>query len=202
MKVMLLTLVYLGLGLLRPLSATPISFTETGRITGTLAGTAFTNALFSLVATGNTADATTFGPGFPGIVPLSATLTIQGFAPVVPNFTFVILNSNGTVSLVDAGSSGFAITSSSLQGWPTTTSIGPIVGTGRANGSVPNSGGSLLLTRADGDFTFQAVVAPEPSTGMLAGILIVILLCLSWREGGQKSPDGRGIRSGPPPSGL
>jgi hypothetical protein len=161
--------------------ATPITYIDTGRGSGTIGATSFTLARFTIRATGDTSARQPFSGGF-SIANISADITIEGlddFTFVTPTRFFV-----NQVSMIV----GFArINGSDLWDgplnaqfgtWDMLTSIGPISGNGALNQwtspPVITSGGLLAFNTGGSSATFQATVGsatpiPEPGTLILFG---------------------------------
>jgi hypothetical protein len=166
--------------------ATPITYIDTGRGSGTIGATSFFLTPFTIRAAGDTTARQPFSGGF--FIPnISADITIDGLG----DFTFVTPTRFFVNQVANGGVVGFArITGSDIFDgpsnaqfgtWDMLTSIGPINGTGQLNGpSLPiiTSGGVLAFDISFTGFsfiTFQATVGsvaapvPEPGTLILFG---------------------------------
>jgi hypothetical protein len=168
--------------------AAPITITHTGVGSGTIGGTTFTGASFTITDIGDTASRSTFPGGF-FIDDLSASIAING----VGTFSFI----TGTRTFVNqvqiqvgfsrAGINGIDLydgpTTAAFGTWDMLSSIGPISGSavlsqwGAAFGTVNTSGGVLVFNNSTSDTVFKATVGsvPEPGTLALLGIGIIVL---------------------------
>ena len=155
-----------------PAWAVPIYFTFSGTITGTFNGSPITNEPFVFNAT---ADTTNIGTdvGFRSVMNDSVTLSLLGndYTVTTPTLTSVfhggggrpvLYNSTENAAIVDGPSNSI------FTGWDLLSSLGPITDTGviQVFGSpVHTSGGNLVYEdNFDATLTFNAEVAPEPST--------------------------------------
>ena len=163
-------------------SANPITYTQTGRLTGTIGSTAFTDAAVTLTTVGDTANlvdlSSTYGTPFfvnPGLT----TIDIAGVGVATfSSGTFGLLTGTVGVNLVAIGDipSANAIlmnqTSTLYDGVSNFTTTGP-VDTNLFNTYQTTSMGDLTITGVSGNGTFTAVtsaVVPEPSSLALMGL--------------------------------
>lgn len=164
-------------------NATPLTFTETVTGSGSL-GSAFTNQLITLSATGDTSGIVT-GVGLYTLFIPTATLTINGFAPVtLTGGVTVFSNDLIQVAGFEGHSPTFDLLDTVSPAFASYTLDGAITASGAAQNSAAGtafstSGGSFILNSTSGNATFTAGtpilgVAPEPGsiallgTGMLA----------------------------------
>jgi len=163
--------------------ATPLTFTESVTGSGSL-GSAFTNQLITLSATGDTSGIVT-GVGLYTLFIPTATLTVNGFAPVtLTGGVTVFSNSLIQVAGFEGHSPTFDVLDTVSPAFASYTLLGAINATGSAQNSAAGtafstSGGSFILNSTSGSATFTAGapvtgVTPEPGsiallgTGMLA----------------------------------
>ena len=178
------------LGLSVPAFAVPISFTHEGAGSGTLDGVGFGAAAplpFTITATGDTDDRSSFGSGF-FIDHLSASISISGlgtFDFTTATRTFVN-NAGQIVGFSRAGSGGLDLFNGPTDGafgtWDMLSSIGPTSGNGNllqwTSGAVNTSGGVLVFNSAGSPATFTAIVGarvPEPGALALLGVALAAL---------------------------
>lgn len=176
-----------------------IIYTGTGG-TGSIGGTPFTDASFTITGHGDTNNVVHPIPGISGgyeITHDSASINIVG----VGNFQFTtatrtFLNDNVT-GFSRAGQQGLDLYNGAenavYAGWDMTTSIGPVAGDMRllqwdSTPFVFTNAGRLQFDTERITGTFQAIVnqapvggVPEPSTVALASLGFVSLGLLSWR---------------------
>jgi len=163
--------------------ATPLTFTESVTGSGSL-GSAFTNQLITLSATGDTSGIVT-GVGLYTLFIPTATLTVNGFAPVtLTGGVTVFSNSLIQVAGFEGHSPTFDVLDTVSPAFSSYTLLGAITATGTAQNAAAGtafstSGGSFILNNTSGNATFTAGasilgIAPEPGsiallgTGMLA----------------------------------
>jgi hypothetical protein len=169
-----LSLVALAASFPQSAQAAPITYTLTGTGTGSLGGTAFSNAAMTFTLVGDTSGlAFPFGPGVPS-VPVTATGLVGGFSA----FTFtsaISFFNNQNVSVAGFGLTGssdiFDVSDPSLAAWDAISSFGPlgIVSVpGNLGQAFGTTAGNFILNGVGTQGTLQAVVAggaaPEPAT--------------------------------------
>jgi hypothetical protein len=160
-----------------PARADSVTYTETVTATGTLNGQAFTDALVTLIATGDTSDVNTSGAPVSAHIPVSIDLTIAGIGSTMFTDQTSVLSNVGGGGLIGMSdlTNNFSImltANSALETfYDLETDFGPVSGNPVFNTgqSFNTADGSLIFTAAD-DATFQAVVgsAPTPEPGSLA----------------------------------
>jgi hypothetical protein len=182
-----LTLIGLAvtLFLLQPSSAIadPITFTHQGVGSGVVGATPFSNASFTITATGDTSTRSLFGNAF-FIDHTSATISISGVGTYNFNSgtrTFVNFYV-GVVGFSRAGFDGVDLftgpPNAVFSSWDMLSSIGPISGTaslawwGAPLSPVMTNSGQLSFSDSSGSATFTATVGnvPEPASLTLLGL--------------------------------
>ena len=169
--------------------ASPIDYSLATSVSGTLGGTAFTNALVTVTLTGDTENVT------PGPVPFtdvlvnsgSATVSVSGFATTTFTDSIVIVSTLNDLTLFGSpavlildNTTGTGIllqTGSTFSTYDLRGPLGPLSGTGGvASGShvtpiFPTTAGDLTwaIGQPLGTSTFTAVATPEPVTLVLLG---------------------------------
>ncbi len=167
------------------LSAATLTYTEQTIATGSLGGTAFTNALVTLSLTGNTAAITEPLTNVFAIVD-PATVAIGGLGTA--SFTDQIqVVDNETVGVAGFGdiSAGFAIQATNNAAFATYnlgTAIGPVSGSTTFNSgqSFATDRGAFILTSVGGStFTASAASVPEPVEAAPAALTLGAVLVLA-----------------------
>jgi PEP-CTERM motif len=172
--------------------ADTITYTETATASGTLDGTGFTNALVTLMLTGDTTNVIDFGGGLFEMIGTTtvsvagvgsdtftdqvAVVANQGLLPAAVGFGDVQINA-GILFTQNSGFSTFDLK----------TSIGPLSGPGEGNFNVslafPTVGGTFDMTSV-GTVTFTAAestAVPEPGSLLLLGTGLAGLLGM-WKK--------------------
>jgi PEP-CTERM motif len=174
----------------RRADASLITYTETDTASGSLGGTPFTDALVTIVFTGDTADVTGGGGVFFNEVG-TVTVTVAGLGTATFTDSMEI-NANQSIipSFVGIGDNTVAGTilgteSAGLSSYDLMTSIGPVSGI-----AVLNPGHHTFNTTS-GDFTLTSDVAgtsiftadatvPEPSSVFLLGSGLAGFAWMQW----------------------
>jgi hypothetical protein len=172
--------------------ASPITYTLTGDLTGTLDGAAITNAAFVWQLTGDTNDEVTLitpppPPSVPAIPALTDTITIGALVltPTIPTYfawasvPFPSPFGIGGFSNSDT-TLGLAWQTAALFGYDGTSSIGPLSVAFDNAGPLPTNGGSLDIT-ATSDLVFSAVDEPPALALLLVGLGALGWLALKRR---------------------
>lgn len=161
--------------------ATPIVYTESATVSGSLGGTPFTNVLITITLTGDTANITGTAPSFRNAG--TAIFSVSGIGS--GTFTdsmvaFDVQNQGpGMAGITDLtkGDVFMGTFSSAFATYALSTSIGPLTGGVAENQGVsfPTTDGALILNSSTSS-TFTAAASPEPISGSLlvlgvAGIL-------------------------------
>ncbi len=184
------------------LFANQLTITYSSTDSGTIGGTPFTNAAFTITEHLDTANRQAFNQGGSTgftIADQSASISIAGVG------TFSVLTPTGSFVNNTFGSAGFSTEGTGINGhdlvvlgnsafatWDMTTSLGPL--TDQNFDAViqqwsltpfQTSGGTLVLESQEQVFTanaptvtFQAVATPEPNFTMLTGVCLIGLV---WR---------------------
>ena len=160
--------------------AAPIKFIHTGIGSGSIGGTAFTEAAFTITSFGDT-DNRTSGTGIFALVHDTSIIHIDGvgtFALTSGTRTFVN-NSNEIVGYAQAGADLADLfdgpNDATFSSWDMLSPLGPIAGTGEIlqwGGPdvddipfvVTNGGNLVFADAASVNVTFQAIIVPEPVT--------------------------------------
>jgi len=180
-------------------SAGPITFTFSGTGSGTIGGSPFASAAFTITALADTVNIVPFsvGTGF-SLDNSSASITIAGqgtFSFITATREFVNNNSSGAGFSRGTQTGADLVYAASDPGFATyalDTAFDPLTGNGRllqwSNPTVTTSGGTLVFTDANPTtVTFQATVGaavPEPGSYVLilSGILGLVLMKRSARR--------------------
>ncbi len=162
-------------------SATPITYTESATVSGSLGGTAFRNALVTLTMSTDTTSVTFAGGLFTNIAP--ATVTVSGVGSATFTDTIDVFD-NPTFAPpaagfgVDGGGSILDTFNAAFGSYDLTTAIGPITGSPFINPgmSINTTAGSFIINTS-GNSTFTAVTGtavPEPTTLVLLGSGLIV----------------------------
>jgi hypothetical protein len=172
---------------------TPITFSFAGTATGTLGGTAFNDASFTVTSLADTAVVSLVGSTYQ-VQAITSSINISGF----PSATFIGATfwrdpqGSGDIIFGNISSGLLGITSLfvGLEAYDLKSSIGPIFSATDFESSifhnfqnVPTSQGSLTLIASNE--TFTASVAPEPLSMLLAGLGLTVLLSHRLRQNSQ-----------------
>jgi hypothetical protein len=178
-SVLVLASMAILLFVVRPASATPVTYTESAIATGSLDGTSFLNALVTITLNGNTSALVTPSPGLFEIFG-AATVTVSGIGTDTFTDSMDVFDNN---PLDAAGITDSSINADVLDTvdpafgtYGLTTAIGPITNT-----SLINSGFDFLTTGGFFDITsvfedtstFTATTTsttPEPGSLVLLGL--------------------------------
>jgi hypothetical protein len=181
------------LGVLVALAATGstraavITYTETATGSGTFHGIAFTNALITLVGTGDTANITNPNSGLFLENLSTATVTVDNLG--TGTFTGVIhvfsnqgqtnggLSTSSNNDILDTINAAFA-------SYALATSFGPVSGSTLINSgsTYATTLGNFSITSITGNGTFSASSVPEPSTYALLSLMGSVGGLVAWRR--------------------
>jgi hypothetical protein len=177
------------------LFASPLTITYSSTDSGTIGGTPFTNASFTITEHLDTANRQAFNMGGSTgffINDQSASISISGvgvfsFTTVTSSFVNNTNQSAGFSTAEPSGHDLLALNHVAFATWDMTTSLGPF--TDQNNGAeiqqwslspILTSGGTLVLNDQQQVFTpnapvitFQAVITPEPNFMMLSGACLI-----------------------------
>ena len=181
-------LVLLAVG---PLTAGPITYVESGQLTGTLGTTPLTNAAFTFTFYADTTNITGAGTGAnPFLNPALSTAIVIGasngsFSEAVDTG---VNNVDGIIGFVDAAlTAGITFNSSGAVGYNLATPISvSATASFAANGSFATSLGTLAISAIRGaqDLTFTATTGvPEPATFSLLVVGLLGVALRAAREG-------------------
>jgi hypothetical protein len=165
----------------------PITYTLTATASGTLAGMAFTNAAIRVTSITDTNDVFVSGT-IPNLIyevlPASSDISIAGFGTAVFTDQMFWEDPNGAGDIIFGDVAvghpilGFTRLFSGLESYDLKSSFGPVSApvdfvTMFFNGfdNIPTGIGNLTLTASND--TFTAVVTPEPTSFLLAGLAIL-----------------------------
>ena len=164
-------------------SANPITYTQTGHLTGTIGSTAFTDAAVTLTSVGDTANLVSPSGPFPGITAYtnvgSTTIDIAGVGHATFSGDSFGMMSLGFNSFFYVGIVDFT-NSRGLMGLNSSTlydGVSNFTSTGQSSSDTATyqttSMGDLIITGFSGNSTFTAVTSatvPEPSSLALMGL--------------------------------
>jgi hypothetical protein len=195
MRRFVLTAAVVVLALAGRCEASPVTYLVTGVGTGTLGGSAFTDAQFLMVATADTDDVVSLSGGDAFAVDNQSALIIVGgmtAAFLDPSLTVVVpLAFIAGVATGTTGAPGFALAAvenADLEFHDLTTSIGPLDGPLRMADPPPSINTTLgvlsFSSLEDGVFlaAVETAAVPEPPTLALAGLGGLGLLRMARRR--------------------
>jgi hypothetical protein len=165
-----------------PLGATTIFYDATGELSGTLNGTTITNTPFTFDFEGDTTGVFVDIGGVLFNTITSNTIVLGGSPGSITEALQVGVNpANGIVGWITA-SSDLTFPAGAL-GWNLASSIGPLKAAtdSAAMGSFSTSLGEVTLTGGQ-NFTFSAILAPEPATAGLVGFMLAAFTALAIRR--------------------
>lgn len=183
MRVILLLIALIALPLFHSTChAAPIKFTYSGTSSGVIGGSSFSNTPFVISAFGDTLNRYDYSTQVKLVPHGAAEIELDGigrFTISTPTYSFVSEQSGGGrlagIGRIYSGSDlVWTEAHPELNHWDMGTSIGPLTGLGTlllwnsAAEPMLTSGGQLELVSHPTSITFQAAVAPEPSTALLA----------------------------------
>jgi hypothetical protein len=157
--------------------ASPVTYTESATISGSLNGVGFTNKLFTVTGA---SDTTNIQNHF--INPLVATFSVAGVGNGVFPSTVFDNQPNAIAGFIDEASNGDILDTlnAAFASYDLSTSIGPITGPSITGGNFLTSAGLLHISSA-GDATFTATV-PLPGALPLFATSLAGLGLLGWRK--------------------
>jgi hypothetical protein len=175
-------------------AATPIRFTYSGTASGKLGGAEFTDTAYVIRAFGDTVDLSHYSTQVAFVPHGTVEVALEGigrFSVQTPTLTFLSQQSTlGPVAGISRRLSGYDLIwtgpHTDLNIWDLCSSVGPLTGAGTLmlwdsmDDPVLTSGGRLQFFSSSAPITFQAEVAPEPST--LALVALGFLVSLRWRR--------------------
>lgn len=181
MKMLLSLLIAMCLTL--PLAASPIIYTMTGTLSGTIGGVGFQNEPFTFVFDGDTTGVFDDSPTllFNPVTASSLSITTIGSGDFTQALDVGVDSMNDSAGFADPTITDvLAAQNAGFAGWNLASSIGPLEQTGAAflaDGSFDTSLGTLDLIGAT-NVSFGAVAAvPEPATtGLIALSLVGVAL--------------------------
>jgi hypothetical protein len=170
--------------------ASPVTYTESATVSGSLNGVSFSNDLLTLTGTGDTTNITKLS-GASVNSPVTALFTLSVSVAGVGSGTltgpfevFDVQSPADSVGFIPIGGPDLLDTMNAVfASYDLSTSIGPITGSSFINPphSFSTNVGALDITSA-GDATFTAVVTPLPATLPLFAIGLGALGLLGWRR--------------------
>lgn len=164
--------------------ATPIRFTYSGNASGKLGGSEFSDTAFVIQALGDTVDLSHYSAQVAFVPHARVEIALEGigrFNVQTPTLTFLSQESApGRVAGISRRTSGYDLVwtgqHAELDIWDLCSSVGPLTGGGALmlwdsmEDPVFTSGGRLQFFANSSPITFQAEVAPEPSTFALVAL--------------------------------
>jgi hypothetical protein len=167
-----------------------LTYTYSGFGSGTIGGTAFTDAAFTIAGIDNLANRVTGTHGY-YIPDDSTTISINGVGTFGFTTPLLLADStlNGWVELgfpasLDILTQGPA--NSEFLTWNMFSSIGPIAGPVTffdwTDDTVGTADGTLVFTAFTSSVTFDATVTPEPSSGPAVGVGLMGVVLVVMRK--------------------
>jgi hypothetical protein len=167
-----------------------ITYTETATGSGSLGGTAFTDAMVTVTGTGDTANVTTDGFGNVENV-ITVTVTVAGVGTgTFTNSTRVFDNQFNAAAFEDTAIGADILGTFSVPPFDTydlKTAIGPITNTADNFGfgfTFPTTDGNFILNSVvNNTSTFEATTGtPEPASLTLVGLGVAGIAGYGWRR--------------------
>ena len=168
----------------------PIIFSFSGLATGTLGGTAFTNAPFTLTSGADTSQVMLVGTTYQVLV-ASSTINIAGLAPALilgptfwgdPQGSGDIIFSDSPI-MIGTGLLGITVLSMGLETYNLQSSIGPLLAPVDFESSIfmnfkniATNQGPLSLVSSAEFFTASTPPTPEPMSMFFVGLGLAALL--------------------------
>lgn len=157
-------------------SAAPIRYTSSAMATGTLNGTAFTDALITFTSLGDTNDVTVPFAGVDFLyVPVTTTVTVAGLgSDTLTGALYVFSYRDGGYGGVQDLNAGDILDTNApaFRSYGLQTALGPVSGSTAATSLLTpysTSRGSVTFAPI-GDSTFAATPVPEPATMAALGL--------------------------------
>jgi hypothetical protein len=170
-----------------PGTASPVTYTETATISGSLGGQSFSGDLLTLTGSGDTANVT---GSFVNLVSASVSITGVGNGGFTDATQVAAGNRSDVAGFGDPGRNlGILFTlNTAFSTYDLKTSIGPLSGVALFNNGVsfPTTAGAFIINSVTGDATFSAVVSPSgvplPGALPLFATGLAGLGLLGWRR--------------------
>jgi hypothetical protein len=173
LRSVLAVLALLAGGITATAEASPITYTLTGTVDGSIGSQTFTGATITWTMTADTAGTNLASPPVVAFPAITDTIDISGVGTAHPTSLFVYDNnffgSGAEVFISFSITQGIAFGGPSLGGYNGVSSVGPVPVDVLDFATVQTDLGDLALTGAT-DFSFQAVATPEPATLALMGL--------------------------------
>jgi len=175
--------------------ATPITYTESATVSGTLGGTPFSNAMITITGTGDTTGVFNDGNFRNNLSPVSFSISGDGSGTftdaiqVFDNPTFSPTAAAGFDDITLGQPSILDTFDSAFGAYNLTTAIGPITGPPFINPGLAfaTTAGALVLNTS-GNSTFTAASVPGPIAGAgLPGLILAGAGLIGWWRRRQKS---------------
>jgi hypothetical protein len=171
--------------------ATPITYTFSTTASGTLGSVNFNDALVTVTANADAANAFGFEGDFDNQATGGVDLSISGVGTTVFTAPASVVNDGNQILIIfdETGAALLAETSNDFTGYELNSALGPVTASfGQSTASANTPVGDFLITSDSGDSTYTATLdstvspVPEPSTLCLFGTGTLVMLGAARRK--------------------